>query len=69
MRMDLFAYKDVTTTIMEMKKKRYILFGSGYFGKAAVVLLGKDNISYFVDNDERKWGSKVFGITVISPHE
>lgn len=49
------------------EKKDYILFGCGYYGQAAAVTLGKDNIRNFVDNDREKWGSMVLGIEVISP--
>ena len=46
---------------------RYVIFGSGHFGQAAAVTLGKSNVRCFVDNDKNKWDTQVLGINVVSP--
>ena len=46
--------------------QKIILFGAGKYGKAAVRYYGVDNVAGFVDNNESKIGTKIFGIQVIS---
>lgn len=43
-----------------------IVFGAGYMGAQAVNLLGKDNISFFIDNDINKQNKKYMGFDVLS---
>lgn len=54
-------------SVNSKEDKQYVLFGCGHFGQIAAVLLGKNRIRNFVDNDCSKWGKKVLGIEVISP--
>ena len=51
----------------EGNMKRYILFGAGEYGRHAVQVFGKENIAYFVDNDDTLWGQEIEGISVRSP--
>lgn len=46
-----------------------IIFGAGTYGELAYKTLEKDGyeIVYFCDNEEQKWGSRVFDKEVISP--
>ena len=46
--------------------QKILLVGAGKYGKAAVRYYGIDNIAGFVDNNEAKIGTKIFGIKVIS---
>lgn len=46
--------------------KKFILFGSGTFGKEAIKKLGKDKVAFFIDNNETLVGAEVFGVTVCS---
>ena len=46
---------------------KYLLFGAGEYGKQAISLLGKENITVFIDNNPMKWGSSLEGIPVKSP--
>lgn len=45
-----------------------VLFGAGEMGQAAAryYQLRGDNVVYFIDNDQNKWGKSVAGIQVIS---
>ena len=43
--------------------KKYILYGAGVCGRRAMRELGKNNVAYFCDNQEK---NKVEGIDVIS---
>ena len=36
--------------------KRYVVFGSGNYGRLALELLGSQNIDFFIDNDIDKQG-------------
>ncbi len=45
-------------------KDKVVLFGAGNYGKKAMELLDKEQIAFFVDNDERKRGSSLQGIPV-----
>lgn len=52
--------------------EKVALFGAGRYGRAVARkynLEGKKYISYFIDNDEKKWGTFVDGIQVISLDE
>jgi len=48
---------------------KIIVFGAGKIGTQMVKILGKDNIIFFVDNDESKWGTAIEGIPVYSPEK
>ena len=37
---------------------RYIIFGAGNIGEEAAELVGKENISFFIDNDLEKQGTE-----------
>lgn len=45
---------------------KYIIFGAGQWGQALVRRLGRDKIRCFCDNDPKKVGEKIEGISVIS---
>ena len=47
-----------------------IVFGTGEVGKNAASLLEQDfHILFFVDNDEKKWGTQFFGYEIKNPVE
>jgi len=49
-------------------KKKFVLFGASINGTVAYRnLKHKYNVSYFVDNDNKKWGSQLEGIRIMSP--
>ena len=50
-------------------KKRYVLFGAGMTGMAAVNYFGKENIAAIIDNAPNKIGTYFEGILVISFEE
>lgn len=50
-------------------KKNFVLFGAGEEGVKAIHLLGKERISYFLDNSLEKQGRKIEGISVFSPEK
>lgn len=41
-----------------------VLFGAGNYAQKAIELIGKENIAFIVDNDEKKWGSCVQNLCV-----
>jgi NADH/NAD ratio-sensing transcriptional regulator Rex len=45
---------------------KYVLFGAGIMGTAAVNFLGKDNIVAVIDNNSDKVGTNFEGVKVIS---
>ena len=48
--------------------RRFAIFGAGAAGRLALDALASEGVvSAFVDNDERKWGSAIAGIPVLSP--
>ena len=50
--------------------KTVVLFGAGQFGAMISRLIGTGySIQCFADNDERKWGTSLAGIPVVSPGE
>ena len=53
--------------IQTMNHKSICIFGSGVFGQSVLKLLREYGIypSYFVDNDNKKWGSNIEGLRVI----
>ena len=44
----------------------YIIWGCGNRGRVLALMLGKNNVSAFVDKDDKLIGTKVYGIPVIS---
>ena len=44
----------------------YVLFGAGIIGQKVLNLIGQDNVAYFIDNDESKWGTRIGGKSVFS---
>lgn len=46
-----------------MKKK--ILFGAGMYGRLALEKYGRENVAYFVDNNEKLIGNEIDGVCVI----
>ena len=51
----------------KLNQMKYVIFGSGHYGKAAAMTLGKESVRCFVDNDKTKWGTKVLDIDIVSP--
>ena len=49
-----------------MFEKKYVLYGAGAYGKMALQLIGKENVAFFVDSDEKKCGSAVEEIPICS---
>lgn len=47
--------------------KVLIFFGAGNEGIKLIDLLGKDNVAFFVDNDQEKQGSNIQGIPIYNP--
>ena len=47
-----------------LKKKKYVIFGAGDYGKKALEMLGRANVAFFVDNDKNKDGSIIDGVEV-----
>lgn len=48
------------------KKDKYVIAGSGDYGRRALAHYGKENVSFFVDNDSNKQGTSIDGIKVCS---
>lgn len=46
---------------------KIIIFGAGYNGRKLLKIMGKDNISYFTDNNQDLWGKQIGGISIIPP--
>ena len=49
-----------------MAEKRTVLFGAGVYGVSALYCLGKENVAFFVDNDPKKAGTRLYGILILS---
>ena len=49
--------------------KKFILFGTGGYGKEAFDFFGKGNILFYADNNVNMQGKSISGITVIAPSE
>lgn len=47
-------------------RKKYVIFGAGFYGKIAINHLEKDNISYIVDNNPEKNGLDLLGVPIFS---
>lgn len=63
---ELEYYKQRSTGM----KEKVILFGASQYGRMALNYLKNSyEILYFSDNDAEKWGSKIEGIDIISPHK
>lgn len=50
----------------EKLKKPVIIFGAGIIGRRLLNYVGKEGVSYFVDNDKSKHGEIIDGVEVIS---
>ena len=61
--MKWYKYKDLFPV---NKHRSVIVFGAGYYGQRLISRLIKDGINKFLiyDNDERKWGTVVYGIKI-----
>lgn len=46
--------------------EKYAIFGCGVKGKEILEELGKDTITYFIDNDNEKWGTLYKDVPIIS---
>lgn len=47
---------------------QYIIYGSGKWGRYAYLTLHEEkNILFFVDRNEKKWGTSLFGLWIYSP--
>lgn len=53
----------------ENMEKKKVLFGAGFYGKLALRKYGKENIAFFVDNNESLWGGEYEGIRILAPTE
>ena len=47
--------------------KKYILFGAGHNGRRMLNIIGKENVKFFVDNDIKKQGHHLCGVSIYSP--
>ena len=45
---------------------KYVLYGAGDYGRRMLTFIGKENVCFFIDNDEKKWNTSVEGINIIS---
>lgn len=53
-----------------VKKKKFIIFGSGSAGLQLIKYLeSKDKVGYFIDNDSRKWGTHIENYIIESPEK
>lgn len=48
------------------KTNKYIIAGSGDYGRRALTYYGNDNVEFFMDNDPKKQGNYIDGIKVCS---
>lgn len=55
--------------MVDKDKRLYVLFGAGEYGKKAIRYLSKENIAFFIDNDEEKQHKEIYGIPVYSLDE
>lgn len=46
--------------------KKVILFGSGNYGKKALQIIGKENVAFFIDNNEEHTGQVIEEILILS---
>lgn len=49
--------------------KKLIIFGTGHYGKEALAYFGKENVSFWTDNNPGVQGKKINNIEVIPPSE
>lgn len=49
--------------------KELILFGAGDYGQKALHFFGKDRVRCFADNDERRTGTSLDGVPIVSFHQ
>lgn len=49
--------------------KKIVLFGSGVGGKKVLANMLEEglNVSYICDNNESKWGTRVYGVEIVNP--
>ena len=54
-----------------MIKKKVLIFGCGFHGRAAYRACknNKIKVTAFIDNDNKKTGKKIFGIKILSPNK
>lgn len=53
----------------EIMKMKIAIFGSGHFGRQALKEYGAGKVSYFIDNNQEKWGKECQGKPIISLKE
>lgn len=51
----------------EYRMKKIIIFGSGKFGREALLYFGNEYVQCFCDNNKKLWGEKILGKEVIEP--
>ena len=49
--------------------EKYIIFGTGVYGKEALTHIGNNRVAYFCDNDTEKVGTQIMGKKVISVNQ
>jgi len=61
--------KDIYNAIYKRANEGILLYGAGFLGKWACSYLQDKgaSVKYFVDRDEKKWGTTIEGVEVISP--
>lgn len=67
---DIIDYNKIEPILKENEKKKIICFGAGTAGKGLMnILPEKYQISYFLDNNKKLWGSDLSGVSVKNPEE
>lgn len=52
-----------------VKKRKYVLFGAGEYGRELLDVLGKECVEFFIDNDSAKIGTDLDGIPIYALEE
>ncbi len=60
---------DILTDILPDIEKGIVIFGAGIWGERIYKILNARDVPvhFFVDNNEQKWGSELYGIIIKSP--
>ena len=48
---------------------KIVLFGNGELGSEAIRIIGKEHISYIVDNNRKQWGKYNEGVEIVGPDD